>query len=158
MQVEKKHWRKKPQDVTRLQLPNYLIKQNLFIRICQHLLIVITVIHSYIYQRTKPLLKAAVPQFINLRTKPLQQQSHNFKLFCNVHLLSAQFISLFYVLYFIVYISFKLSIFFSHFLHCHPNIFLHFSFKPSLNCHVAGYLATLNKVLIKSEGLQVGVS
>ena len=145
MQVEKKHWRKKPQDVTRLQLPNYLIKQNLFIRICQHLLIVITVIRSYIYQRTKPLLKAAVSRFINLLTKPLQQQSHNFKLFCNVHLLSAQFISLFYVLYFIVYIYFKLSFFFSHFLHCHPNIFLQFSFKPSLICHVAGSLATLNK-------------
>ena len=54
---------KKPQDLNRLQLPSYLIKQNLLIRICQYLLIVIIVIHIAIYLRIKLLFTAEVPQF-----------------------------------------------------------------------------------------------
>ena len=46
------------------------------------------------------------------------QQSHNFKLFCNIRPLSTQFISLAF--------SFELSFSFSHFLHCHPNFFFLF--------------------------------
>ena len=64
---EEKVLEKKPQDINGLELPNYQIKSNLLIKICQHLLIVI-VIHISIwyiarYLCTKPLFTAAVPQF-----------------------------------------------------------------------------------------------
>ena len=43
-------WRKivEPQDLNGLQLPNYIIKQNLLIKICQHVLIIRIVLDKYI--------------------------------------------------------------------------------------------------------------
>ena len=124
---------KKLQNLTGLQLPNYLTKLNLLIRICQHLLIVIIVIQIWY-----------IPTYKTFSSSPTILSSS----FTSISSLDSLYLFLFPSKFLFRFLIFSTAVQIFSFS-------VSFNSKPYLNCQVVSYLATIIK--IKHKGIQGGI-